>query len=302
MKTFEIIKVDPQGYCGGVLQAIAIAKKARLENPNSRITILGNLVHNQYVKKALSYDKLDTIEDKNKTRLKLLDQIEEGIVIFTAHGISQEVRQKALDKGLKIIDASCPFVLQTQKIIQQKLLEGFVIFYIGKYLHPEAEAIYSTSDKIYLIEKEEDIPNNIQKPIFVTNQTTMSIFDIQYLFDAIKQIYPKAEFHDEICNATRIRQQAILDLKDKNIDTLIVVGDPSSNNTKQLANIGKKAEIKQVIRINDVNELNVDDLYDAKRIAITSGASTPTYLTNQVIKYLENYPCQKPEIRIQDIL
>ena len=98
MKTFEIIKVDPQGYCGGVLQAIAIAKKTRLENPDSRITILGNLVHNQYVKKALSYDKLDTIEDKSKTRLELLDQIEEGIVIFTAHGISQDVRQKALNK------------------------------------------------------------------------------------------------------------------------------------------------------------------------------------------------------------
>ena len=302
MKTFEIIKVDPQGYCGGVLQAIAIAKKTRLENPDSRITILGNLVHNQYVKKALSYDKLDTIEDKSKTRLELLDQIEEGIVIFTAHGISQDVRQKALNKGLKIIDASCPFVLQTQKIIQQKLSEGFVIFYIGKYPHPEAEAIYSTSNKIYLIEKEEDIPNGIQEPIFVTNQTTMSIFDIQFLFDAIKQAYPEAEFHDEICNATRIRQQAILDLKDKNIDTLIVVGDPSSNNTKQLANIGKKAKIKQVIRINDVNELNVDDLHEAWRIAITSGASTPTYLTNQVIEYLENYPCQKPEIKIQDIL
>lgn len=302
MKPFEIIKVDPQGYCGGVLQAIAIAKKTRLENPDSRITILGNLVHNQYVKKALSYDKLDTIEDKNKTRLELLDEIEEGIVIFTAHGISQEVRQKALNKGLKIIDASCPFVLQTQKIIQQKLSERFVIFYIGKYRHPEAEAIYSTSDKIYLVEKEEDIPNSIQEPIFVTNQTTMSIFDIQYLFDAIKQAYPEAEFHDEICNATRIRQQAILDLKDQNIDTLIVVGDPSSNNTKQLANIGKKAKIKQVMRINDVNELNINDLHEAKRIAITSGASTPTYLTNQVIEYLENYPCQKPEIKIQDIL
>lgn len=136
----------------------------------------------------------------------------------------------------------------------------------------------------------------------MTNQTTMSIFDIQFLFDAIKQAYPEAEFHDEICNATRIRQQAILDLKNQNIDTLIVVGDPSSNNTKQLANIGKKAEIKQVIRINDVNELNVDDLHEARRIAITSGASTPTYLTNQVIEYLENYPCQKPEIKIQDIL
>lgn len=302
MKKFEIIKVDPQGYCGGVLKAISIAKNARLENPDTRITILGNLVHNQYVKKALAYYKLDTIDNKDKTRVELLDEIDDGIVIFTAHGVSNEVHTKAEKKGLKIIDASCPFVLQTQKIIKEKLENGYIIFYIGKYKHPEAEAIYSTSDDIYLIEKKEDIPLNINKNIFVTNQTTMSIFDIKHLFEDIKNIYPSAIFHDELCNATRVRQQAILDLKDKDIDTLIVVGDPTSNNTRQLANIGTKAKIKQVIRINDVLELNIKILEHSKRIAITSGASTPTYLTNQVIEYLNNYPCDKPQIKIQDIL
>lgn len=302
MKKFEIIKVDPQGYCGGVLKAISIAKNARLENPDTRITILGNLVHNQYVKKALAYYKLDTIDNKDKTRVELLDEIDDGIVIFTAHGVSNEVHTKAEKKGLKIIDASCPFVLQTQKIIKEKLENGYIIFYIGKYKHPEAEAIYSTSDDIYLIEKKEDIPLNINKNIFVTNQTTMSIFDIKHLFEDIKNIYPSAIFHDELCNATRVRQQAILDLKDKDIDTLIVVGDPTSNNTRQLANIGTKAKIKQVIRINDVLELNIKTLEHSKRIAITSGASTPTYLTNQVIEYLNNYPCDKPQIKIQDIL
>lgn len=302
MNQFEIIKVDPQGYCGGVLQAISIAKKTRLENPESRITILGNLVHNEYVKKALAYDQLETIEDKNKTRLELLDQIQDGIVIFTAHGISKEVRKKALDKGLKIIDASCPFVLQTQKIISQKLQEGYVIFYIGKYRHPEAEAVYSTSNKIFLIESKKDIPHDIKCPIFVTNQTTMSIFDIKHLFDAIHKEYPSAIFHDEICNATRVRQQAILMLEGKDIDVLIVVGDPSSNNTKQLANIGHKAKINKVIRVNDVNELDISQLSDAKRIAVTSGASTPTYLTNQVIDYLRSYPCKKPVINIKKIL
>lgn len=302
MNKFEVIQVQPQGYCGGVLKAISIAKKARLENPNIRITILGNLVHNEYVKKALSFYHLDTIEDKNKTRLELLDLIQDGIVIFTAHGVSKTVFNKAKDKNLQIIDASCPFVVQTQKIIQEKLNDNYEIFYIGKYRHPEAEAIYSTSHHIHLIEKKEDIPIEKYEKVFVTNQTTMSIFDIQEIFDEIKKQVGNAIIHDEICNATRVRQQAILNLEGKNIDTLIVVGDPSSNNTSQLANIGKKAKIPNVLRINDVNELNMDTLNNSKRIAVTSGASTPTYLTNQVIEYLKQYPCEKPKINIQHIL
>lgn len=302
MKQFEIIKVDPQGYCGGVLKAIATAKKARESNPDTRITILGNLVHNQYVKKALAHYNLETIEDKQKTRIELLEQIQEGIIIFTAHGVSQAVHEAAKKKGLQIIDASCPFVLQTQQITSKKLEEGYIIFYIGKYKHPEAEAIYSTSQRIYLIEKEDDIPNSIQEPIFVTNQTTMSIFDIQDLFQAIKKKYPEASFHDELCNATRVRQQAILNLKDQSIDTLIVVGDPTSNNTRKLSQIGTQANIPQVLRINDVQEIDLDALSNSQRIAITSGASTPTYLTNQVIEYLKHPEQGKPEINIKDIL
>ena len=89
MKTQNIIIVKPQGYCGGVLKAIETAKKTRIQYPDQKITILGNLVHNQYVKKALQYYSIDTIEDKSKTRVELLDEIHEGIAaIFTAHGTS----------------------------------------------------------------------------------------------------------------------------------------------------------------------------------------------------------------------
>ena len=301
MTQFDIHMVKPQGYCGGVLKAIDSAILTRKKNPNKTITILGNLVHNQFVKKALSYYKIGTVDNKNKTRLELLDEIQEGIVIFTAHGIGKEVYQKAMEKGLEIVDASCPFVLTTQKIVHSKLEDGFVVFYIGKNKHPEAEAIYLNEKNVYLIEHIEDIPKNIKEKIFVTNQTTMSILDIKEIFDEIKRIYPDALIHDEICNATRVRQQAILNLKNQGFNTLIVVGDPTSNNTKQLAMIGKKADIPQIIKVESVEDIHLDSLKDASKIAITSGASTPTYLTNQIYEYLMNQK-DKPEIKVNEIL
>ena len=159
-------------------------------------------MHNQYVKKALQYYSIDTIEDKTKTRVELLDEIYEGIVIFTAHGVSPKVYEKAKEKG-------------------------------------------------------------------------------------------------EICNATRVRQQAILDLK--NVDCLIVVGDPTSNNSQKLVDIGKQAGIEHVFSIQTVEDIDKKDFEKYTTIAITSGASTPTYLTNQVKDYLSQ-DIEKPKIRIQEIL
>ena len=299
MKTQNIIMVKPQGYCGGVLKAIETAKNTRIQYPNKKITILGNLVHNQYVKKALQYYSIDTIEDKTKTRYELLDEINEGIVIFTAHGVSPKVYKEAKDKGLILIDASCPFVLQTQKIVKKYLDEDYTIFYIGKNKHPEAESIYTMSDHVYLIEPHKDIPKINTSKIFVTNQTTMSIYELKDTFEKIKSSYPFAIFHDEICNATRVRQQAILNLK--NVDCLIVVGDPTSNNSQKLVDIGKKAGIQDIFSIQTVEDIDKKDFEKYSTIAITSGASTPTYLTNQVKDYLSN-DIEKPKIRIQEIL
>lgn len=299
MKTQNIITVKPQGYCRGVLKAIETAKNTRIQYPNKKITILGNLVHNQYVKKALQYYSIDTIEDTTKTRYELLDEINEGIVIFTAHGVSPKVYKKAKDKGLILIDASCPFVLQTQKIVKKYLDEDYTIFYIGKNKHPEAESIYTMSDHVYLIEPHKDIPKINTSKIFVTNQTTMSIYELKDTFEKIKSLYPFAIFHDEICNATRVRQQAILNLK--NVDCLIVVGDPTSNNSQKLVDIGKKAGIQDIFSIQTVEDIDKKDFEKYSTIAITSGASTPTYLTNQVKDYLSN-DIEKPKIRIQEIL
>lgn len=289
----NVIRLKPQGYCGGVLKAIAIAKRSKEENPDQTITVLGNLVHNTYVKEALSSIGIQTVDDPTKTRLELLDEIKEGIVIFTAHGVHEEVYQKAKDKGLQIVDASCPFVVQTQQKVKDYCQKGYTIFYIGKYHHPEAESIYWNNPSVHLIQKKEDIPQGIKTPVFVTNQTTMSILELQPIFETIRQQYPKALIQDELCNATRIRQQAVMDI-DKDVDLVIVVGDPSSNNTQKLAEIARE-KIPSVLCIQDVTELDDSRLEGIRKVAITSGASTPHALTQQIIDYLEHYPNAKKE-------
>lgn len=301
----EIIQVTPRGYCKGVTRAIALAKKTAQEHPDTPIYVLGMLVHNAYVMEALKQLHIQPIDDKTKTRLELLDEIDHGVVIFTAHGIAPQVKEKAVAKGLICVDASCPDVVKTQQIVQEALQEGKEIFYIGKKQHPEAEAVISMSTHVHLITSKQDIPKlSKDVSVFVTNQTTMSIFDIDILFKDIKSQYPDAVFCEEICNATRIRQQAVADLKNQSIDVLYVVGDPHSNNSNRLAAIAEDAGIPKVFLIDDVNGIQDEHLKHVKRVAITSGASTPTYLTSQVISYLKEYePCkEKPSIDIKKII
>lgn len=300
----EVVKVTPRGYCKGVVRAIQIAKECAMKYPDVPITVLGMLVHNRYVMEALKLYHIQMIDDPNKTRVELLDDISEGIVIFTAHGIAPSVFAKAKEKGLIIIDATCPDVLKTQEIVQAHLSKGYEILYIGKAHHPEAEAVCAISNHIHLIESSDHIPLHIQNPVFVTNQTTMSIFDLKRLFDQIKVLYPDAVFCEEICNATRIRQEAVANAANEGVDVLFVVGDITSNNSNRLAQIALEQGIKRAYLIDSVQDIQDEQLLNCQRVAVTAGASTPTYLTNQVISYLNNYATQKqkPEIVISKIL
>jgi len=297
----NVIKVNPRGYCKGVVRAIQIAKQTAHAYPNKKIYILGMLVHNTYVMKALNAYGIITLDEKDKSREELLNQIQDGVVIFSAHGISERIKNLAKEKGLITVDATCPDVLKTQTLVNQYINDGYHVFYIGKKNHPEANAVCDGNTQITLIENVEDI--NVLPPyekVFVTNQTTMSIYDIDSIFKEIKHFYPNALFSEEICNATRIRQEAIANLKD--IDTLIIVGDKASNNSNRLAQIGKENGILNVYLIDDANELINLNLHKVSSIAISSGASTPTYLTNQVIKALETNNCTFQQIEIEKIL
>ena len=283
----SVIPVKYKGYCQGVVLAISIALKTKKEHPNEKITILGMLVHNTHVVNKLKEEGIEVIEDKCKSRLELLDLVNEGIVIFTAHGVSDKVRKKAKEKGLIIVNATCPDVKKTYDIIKENINKHDII-YIGKKNHPESEGIIESFENIHFVTSIDDIKdlNDLHNPL-VTNQTTLSILDTKKIIDGIKEKYPEAIINEEICNATRLRQEAILNLKD--IDTLIVVGDKSSNNTKQLYNIAKDIKIEYVYFIDSALDLDIEMLEDKKNIAITSGSSTPNSVTNQVIETIKKY-------------
>lgn len=302
----KILPLVPRGYCKGVVNAINIAKECAKKYPNQPITVLGMIVHNQYVVKALEQYNIKTLEAKGKTRMELLDQINEGVVLFTAHGISDAVIQKAKAKGLICVDASCSDVILTKKQVQQKIEKGYHVLYIGKKGHPEAEAIITSCNEITLISNQEEAQNlSINKPkLYLTNQTTMSILEIKEIIEIIQQKYPHCLIEEEICNATRMRQEAVFNLKEA--DLLYVVGDPHSNNSTKLKSIALQNGIKEVRLIETCHQIKEEDLKEKQIIAITAGASTPTYLTQQVIQVLNEYSethlLNLPEIDLDKII
>ena len=281
----EIKRVVPSGYCKGVVNAINIVKKTKEQYPNENIYILGMIVHNSYVSKQMEDLGVITLEDPNLSKEELLDTIDKGVVIFTAHGISDKIKQKALDKGLICVDASCVDVLKNKDLIKSYLDKGYDIVYFGKKNHPEAEAILSLSNNIHLVSNISDINNlNISNDnLFITNQTTMSYLEVEDMLKLIKDKYPTCIIQKEICNATSSRQLAITNIKDG--DVLYVVGDVKSNNTNKLKEIGSKY-FKKVFLISNYKEINKKDLVNENKIYVTAGASTPPILIDEVIDYL----------------
>jgi 4-hydroxy-3-methylbut-2-enyl diphosphate reductase len=282
----EIKKVVPSGYCKGVINAIKLAKDTKLQHPDENVYILGMLVHNSYVTEELSQLGIITLDDTHLNKDELLDQIDQGIVIFTAHGISDRIKEKALAKGLKYVDASCVDVLKTQNIIKEYLAKGYDIIYFGKQRHPEAEAVLSISDRIHLVSSEKDLKDLDLKndKLFLTNQTTMSYLELKDLFEIAKKLYPQIIIEEEICNATSSRQLAITKLQD--CDLLYVVGDRKSNNTGKLVDIGIKSGIKKVLLIQNYKDIDIEDLQNAEKVYVTAGASTPPDLISEVITFL----------------
>ena len=281
----EIKRVVPSGYCKGVVNAINIVKKTKEQYPNENIYILGMIVHNSYVSKQMEDLGVITLEDPNLSKEELLDTIDKGVVIFTAHGISDKIKQKALDKGLICVDASCVDVLKNKDLIKSYLDKGYDVVYFGKKKHPEAEAILSLSNNIHLVSNISDIDNlNISNDnLFITNQTTMSYLEVEDMLKLSKDKYPTCIIQKEICNATSSRQLAITNIKDG--DVLYVVGDVKSNNTNKLKEIGLKY-FKKVFLISNYKEMNKKDLVNENKIYVTAGASTPPILIDEVIDYL----------------
>jgi 4-hydroxy-3-methylbut-2-en-1-yl diphosphate reductase len=286
----NVIKISPRGYCYGVVDAMVIARNAALDKSLPRpIYILGMIVHNKHVTDAFEEEGIITLDGNN--RKEILEKVDGGTVIFTAHGISPEVRELAEKKGLVSIDATCPDVTNTHNLIRAKEKEGFEVIYIGKKGHPEPEGAVGVAPGIvHLVETAADVEAlelNAEK-LIVTNQTTMSQWDVSEIMLKVKEKFPHAEVHKEICMATQVRQEAVAE-QAQEADVLIVVGDPKSNNSNRLAQVSEEIAGTKAYRIADVSELNIDWLKGAETVAVTSGASTPTPITKEVISFLEQF-------------
>jgi len=291
----EVIKISPRGYCYGVVDAMVLARQAakNLDLPRP-IYILGMIVHNSHVTHSFEDEGIITLDGPN--RMDILRQVEKGTVIFTAHGVSPEVRKLARDKGLTTVDATCPDVTKTHVLIEEKVADGYEVIYIGKKGHPEPEgAVGVAPGKVHLIEKEEEIADLQVSAdrIVITNQTTMSQWDIKHIMKRLLEKFPGAEVHNEICLATQVRQEAVAEQAGQ-ADLVIVVGDPRSNNSNRLAQVSEEIAGVKAYRIADITELKTEWLQGIRKVAVTSGASTPTPITKEVIAYLEQYDPENP--------
>ncbi|MBA2283914.1 MAG: 4-hydroxy-3-methylbut-2-enyl diphosphate reductase [Ktedonobacteraceae bacterium] len=293
----EIIKISPRGYCYGVVDALQIARQAAKDATLPRpIYIIGQIVHNRHAIEELTALGVITLDGED--RVSILEQATQGTVIFTAHGVSPLVKQRARERGLHCIDATCPDVTKTHDLVRELVAEGYYVLYIGKKGHPEPEGVLGEAPgHIRLVETEADVdalhltPEQEQK-LAVSTQTTLSQWDTRRVIEYIKARYPQVEVHIDICGATQSRQEAVV-AQAKGADLTIVVGDPRSNNTNRLVQVSEELAGVPAVRVEDLSQLDPAWLKGKKRIAVTAGASTPSQLTRAVIRYLEEY---QPEV------
>ena len=194
------------------------------------------------------------------------------------------------------MDATCLDVIKTHTLIKEQLKHGKDVLYIGKKNHPEAEgALLIDPEHIHLITSKKDLETlDKDKHYVMTNQTTMSLYDVYDLCEYAKDVLDDVEIMKETCSATQIRQEAIAKM-DEDVDLVIIVGDPHSNNTKKLASISTDKAHKETHMIGSLEELDLSWLKGKKHVGVSSGASTPTVLTNQIIDFLKQYDENNPD-------
>ena len=293
----EVIKISPRGYCYGVVDALQIVRQVAKDPSQPRpIYIIGQIVHNRHAIEELTALGVITLDGLD--RATILEQVQSGTVIFTAHGVSPLVKQRAKERGLNCVDATCPDVTVTHDLVRDLVSQGYYILYIGKKGHPEPEGVLGeVPGHITLIETEADVdalqltPKQEAK-LAVSTQTTLSQWDTRRVIDYIKKRYPHAEVHIDICPATQKRQEAVV-AQAKGADITVVVGDPRSNNTNRLVQVSEELAGVPAVRIEDLSQLDTSVLKGKKKVAVTAGASTPSQLTREVIRFLEQF---EPEI------
>lgn len=288
----EVVRITPRGYCHGVVEAIRIAKRVGSERPaGEKVTMLGYLVHNEHVTRELEDHGVRLVDSDD--RAAGLEQIESGTVIFTAHGVSPAVVERARARGLQVVDATCSDVTRTHDLVRRLLGEGRDIVYIGKRGHPEPEGVVGIDpERIRLVERIEevddlDVPEGTR--LAVTCQTTLSMWDTRAIIDRLVERFPDIEVHNEICLATQERQEAAVRAA-ADLDCVVVVGSMRSSNSRRLVQVVEERAGRRAILVDTAADLDPAWFRGVRRVGVTAGASTPTQITRAVIAALEAIP------------
>ncbi|MFC3033899.1 4-hydroxy-3-methylbut-2-enyl diphosphate reductase [Pseudoalteromonas fenneropenaei] len=282
----EILLANPRGFCAGVDRAISIVERA-LDIFEKPIYVRHEVVHNKYV--------VEGLRSRGAVFVEELDQVpDDSIVIFSAHGVSQAVRNEAKRRALKVFDATCPLVTKVHMEVTRASRKGTECVLIGHHGHPEVEGTMGQYDNpnggIYLVETPEDVAGlSVKNPdnLFYCSQTTLSVDDTSDVIDALREKFPNIHGprKDDICYATQNRQDAVRDLASK-VELILVVGAKNSSNSNRLRELAEKMGT-QAHLIDDASCVDANWFNDVKRVGVTAGASAPEILVQQVIARLK---------------
>jgi len=299
--SLHINLANPRGFCAGVDRAIDIVNRA-LDLFGPPIYVRHEVVHNKTVVESLSkrgaifVDELSDVPVKN-------EKGESSIVIFSAHGVSQKVREEADQLGLRVFDATCPLVTKVHLEVIKYSQAGQECILIGHAFHPEVEGTMGQYDDsnggmIYLVESEKDVKDLVvrdEKNLAYVTQTTLSMDDTSRIIDALQERFPaiSGPRKKDICYATQNRQDAVKQLALEN-DLVLVVGSPNSSNSNRLRELAERMGSESYL-IDHAREIK-DQWFEGKQsVGITAGASAPEILVKEVIDRLRELGGHEPE-------
>jgi 4-hydroxy-3-methylbut-2-enyl diphosphate reductase len=283
----EILLANPRGFCAGVDRAIEIVERA-LETLGAPIYVRHEVVHNRFV--------VERLRGMGAVFVDEIDAIPEGATcIFSAHGVSQDVRRQARARGLTVFDATCPLVTKVHIEVTRYSREGREVVLIGHAGHPEVEGTMGQFDEsqgghIYLVETPEDVARlPVKRPghtAYVT-QTTLSMDDTARVIDALRARFPeiRGPRKDDICYATQNRQDAVRELAGR-CDVLLVVGSSNSSNSNRLRELAEQRGVPAYL-IDGPADIRQEWLAGKKAVGLTAGASAPEVLVQQVLAQLK---------------
>ena len=280
----QVIVAAHAGFCWGVKRAIEKATSTR-QKVDDIVYVLGHLVHNEEVVQQLEKMGIEVIED-------FADAKQHSILLITAHGLDQKIIQKAKEEGFQVIDTTCPIVQKVHKFTRQFLDEGRKIVIIGHTNHIEVKGISSVADgQAQIVSSVDDIENvNFEgtDKVGVVAQTTFNIAKMQEIVQSLEKRFPNVSFmvRDSICHDVRRKQTETKELASQ-VDAVVVVGSKTSSNTTRLFEIAREVCSKTYF-VGRATELEVVNWDGVEKIAVTGGASTPDWIIEEVVEYLNN--------------